>query len=278
MISQKTIEEAIYNIYKKAAIELPDDVTHSIQEGLKNEENELAILNLQAILKNIELAKEKKIPLCQDTGLPILFVKLGNVEVENLYKGIEKGVLKATEEVPLRPNIVDPITRKNTGTNTGLKIPIVDIELTDDDFIEFTILPKGFGSENNNRLKMALPGEGIDGIKEFVIETVKMAGGKPCPPIVVGVGIGATSDYALKLSKKAILSPIGIKNPDKQLEELENELLNEINKLNIGPMGLGGKTTALGVKILKADTHTAGLPIAVTIQCWAHRQATIRLK
>jgi fumarate hydratase subunit alpha len=278
MISQKTIEEAIYNIYKKAAIELPDDVTNSIQEGLKNEENELAILNLQAILKNIELAKEKKIPLCQDTGLPILFVKLGNVEVENLYKGIEKGILKATEEVPLRPNIVDPITRKNTGTNTGLKIPIVDIELTNDDFIEFTILPKGFGSENNNRLKMALPGEGIDGIKEFVIETVKMAGGKPCPPIVVGIGIGATSDYALKLSKKAILSPMNIKNPDKELEELENELLNEINKLNIGPMGLGGKTTALGVKILKADTHTAGLPIAVTIQCWAHRQATVRLK
>lgn len=284
MITEKLVEDTICELYKKAVISLPEDVKISLEDALKIENNKLARLNIEAILKNIEVAEKKSIPMCQDTGCPIIFVKLGNVELENrnlydiLYSGIIKGVQKATEETPLRPNIVDPLTRENTEDNTGNMIPQIDIELINEDYIEFTILPKGFGSENNNALKMALPSEGIEGIKDFVIESVLKAGGKPCPPIVVGVGIGGTSDLALKTAKKALLRKIGEKNPDPQLAQLEEELLTEINNSGIGPMGLGGKTTALDVKIKKVSTHTAGLPIGVCIQCWAHRHAKARIK
>lgn len=284
MITEKLICDTICELYKKAVINLPEDVKISLQDALKVESDKLPRLNIEAILKNIELAEEKSIPMCQDTGLPIIFVKLGNVEVENgdlhgvVYRGIKKGVQKATKETPLRTNIVDPISRKNTGNNIGENIPQIDIELIDENYIEFTILPKGFGSENNNALKMALPGEGIEGIKEFVVETVLKASGKPCPPIVVGVGIGGTSDLALKTGKKALLEKIGERNPDPTLAKLEEDLLKEINSSGIGPMGLGGKTTALDVKVKKVSTHTAGLPIGVCIQCWAHRYTTARIK
>ncbi|MDR1819152.1 MAG: fumarate hydratase [Methanobrevibacter sp.] len=277
MISEKEIENVIYKLFKEAVISLPKNVVKSIEYALKVEDNELACLNLKAILRNIELAEEKNIPMCQDTGLPIIFVKLGKVEVENLHDGILSGLRKATKEVPLRPNIVDPITRINTGDNIGIKIPIVDIELIDEDYIEFTVLPKGFGSENNNRLVMALPGIGLDEIKNLVVETVKSAGGKPCPPMIVGVGIGGTSDYALKLSKKAILGEIGVRNSDEVLAKLEEDIISESNKTDIGPMGLGGKTTVLDVKVMKAHTHTAGLPIGICIQCWAHRHGTMKI-
>ena len=277
MITEKQIEDTIYQLYKEAAIVLGDDVKCALEDALKREDSDLGKLNIEAILKNIELAEEKSIPMCQDTGLPIIFVKLGKVEVENLYEGIKKGVAKATSEVPLRPNVVDPITRKNSGT-VGDKVPIVDIELIDEDYVEFTIMPKGFGSENNNALKMALPAEGIEGVKDFVVETALKAGGKPCPPIVVGVGIGGSSDMALKIGKKALLGKVGERNPDPTLAEMEIECLERINKDGKGPMGLGGRTTALDVKILKMDTHTAGLPIGVVIQCWADRHATARLE
>ncbi|WP_297980123.1 fumarate hydratase [uncultured Methanobrevibacter sp.] len=277
MISEKQIEDAIYQIYKKAAIHLGEDVKSALEDALIREDSDLGQLNIRAILKNIELAEKNSIPMCQDTGLPIVFVKLGNVEVENLYEGIRKGVAKATSEVPLRPNVVDPITRKNSG-NVGDRIPIIDIELVEGNYIEFTIMPKGFGSENNNGLKMALPAEGIEGVKDFVVETALKAGGKPCPPIVVGVGIGGSSDMALKLGKKALLGKVGERNPDPTIAEMEIECLERINKDGKGPMGLGGRTTALDVKILKMDTHTAGLPVGVVIQCWADRHATIRLE
>jgi fumarate hydratase subunit alpha len=278
MISEKTIEDTVYQLYKKAAIDLNEDVVKSLEDALENEEDELAKLNISNILKNIELAHKNQIPMCQDTGLGVIFVKLGNVEVENLKEGIEKGVRKATKEVPLRPNIVDPITRENSGDNTGVYIPYISIELTDTDYLEITVLPKGFGSENNNKLKMALPAEGKEGIKDFVVESVLAAGGKPCPPMVVGVGIGGTSDLAMKLAKEALIEKIGQPNPDDELNQMENEILERINKNGKGPMGLGGKTTALDVKIKKASTHTAGLPIGVCIQCWANRHATSILK
>ena len=277
MITESTIKNKVYELYKEAVINLGEDVKKSLEDALKVEEHELGRLNIESILKNIELAEEKEIPMCQDTGLPVVFVKLGNVEVENLQQAIEEGIKKATKEIPIRPNIVDPLSRKNTSNNIGEHIPPVDIELTDEDYIEITILPKGFGSENNNALKMALPAEGIDGIKEFVVESVLKAKGKPCPPTVIGVGIGGTSDLCLKLGKKALLGKIGERNPDPEIAKLEEEILEEINASGMGPMGLGGKTTALDVKILKAHTHTAGLPIGVCIQCWANRHATGRI-
>lgn len=278
MINQKRIEDTICDLYHDAVINLPSDVKSALQAAYKSEDSELGLLNLKAILDNIGAAKEMGVPLCQDTGLPIIFVKLGNVNVENLSQGIKNGVEKATKTVPLRPNVVHPFTRKNTGTNTGQGIPQIDIELIEEDYLELTIFPKGFGSENNNALKMALPGEGVEGVKEFVVETVVKAQGKPCPPVIVGVGIGGSSDMAMKMAKKALLGKVGERNPEVEIAKIETDILDEINQSGIGPMGLGGKTTALDVKILTADTHTAGLPIGVCIQCWAGRHASAILR
>jgi fumarate hydratase subunit alpha len=280
MISQKQIEDTVCNLLKQAVIELPPDVTRALEEAYQKEDHELALLNLEAILKNIRAAREMGIPMCQDTGLPIVFVKMGDVSVENFYEGIRKGVERATKEIPLRPNVVDPLTRINTGNNLGVGIPQIDVELIQGGYLELTVFPKGFGSENNNALKMALPGEGVNGIKDFVLETVIKAGGKPCPPIVVGVGIGGSSDMALKLAKKALIREVGEHHKQERIAHLEKEILESVNKTGIGPMGLGGKTTALDVKIELADTHTAGLPIGVCIQCWAdrHASAVIRAK
>jgi fumarate hydratase subunit alpha len=278
MIVQERVEEEVCRLFKEAVIKLPSDVQKALKGAYNNETEEVARLNLGAVLDNIKAAEDMGVPLCQDTGLPIIFVKLGRVQVENLYQGINRGVERATREIPLRPNVVDPFTRKNTGNNTGQFIPQVDVELVEGDYLELTVFPKGFGSENNNALKMALPGEGEAGVKNFVLDTVLAAGGKPCPPILIGVGIGGSSDLALKLAKKALLGEVGVRNPDEKLAKLEEEILIQVNATGIGPMGLGGKTTALDVKILTADTHTAGLPIGVCIQCWAARKATGRLK
>ena len=278
MISQKEIEDTICKLFKDAVIELPPDVKRALEEAYEKETSQIAKLNLEAILENIKAARELKIPMCQDTGLPIVFVKLGNVEVEELYEGIRKGVEKATREIPLRPNVVDPLTRKNTGNNTGNGIPQIDVELIDEDHIELTVFPKGFGSENNNALKMGLPGEGAEGVKEFVLDTVIKAGGKPCPPIVVGVGIGGSSDMVMKMAKKALLREVGVFHPEERIANLERDILKLVNQTGIGPMGLGGDTTALDVKIEMADTHTAGLPIGVCIQCWADRHVSTVLK
>ncbi len=278
MITQKQIEDTVSRLYRDSVIELPEDVKNALRTAYDNENDETAMLNLKAVLDNIDEAHQNGIPMCQDTGLPIVFVKLGSVKVENLYQGIKNGVERATHDVPLRPNVVDPFTRKNTGTNTGKGIPLVDVEVVDSDYLKLTIFPKGFGSENNNALKMGLPGEGVEGVKNFVLETVIAAGGKPCPPTRIGVGIGGSSDYALKLAKKALLRDVDSKNPDERLAEFEYETLELVNSTGIGPMGLGGKTTALDVKVELADTHTAGLPIGVCIQCWAARHASAILR
>jgi len=278
MITQKQVEGVICNLFKQAVIELPSDVRKALEEAYKREEQDIARTNLEAILENIQAAEELEIPMCQDTGLPIVFVKLGKVEVENLYQGVRKGVEKATKEIPLRPNVVDPLTRVNTGNNLGKLIPQIDVELVEGEYIEFTVFPKGFGSENNNALMMGLPGDGVEGIKKFVVDTVIKAGGKPCPPTVVGVGIGGSSDMAMKLAKKALLREVGVLHNEERIGELEKEILKLINDTGIGPMGLGGKTTALDVKIEYADTHTAGLPVGVCIQCWADRHTSAVLK
>jgi len=278
MITQKQVEDVICNLFKQAVIEPPSDVRKALEEAYKREDQGIARTNLEAILENIKAAEELEIPMCQDTGLPIVFVKLGKVEVENLYEGIRKGVEKATKEIPLRPNVVDPLTRVNTDNNLGKLIPQIDVELVEGEYIEFTVFPKGFGSENNNALMMGLPGDGVEGVKKFVVDTVIKAGGKPCPPTVVGVGIGGSSDMAMKLAKKALLREVGVLHSEERIAELEKEILKQINDTGIGPMGLGGKTTALNVKIEYADTHTAGLPVGVCIQCWADRHASAVLK
>ena len=216
---------------------------------MKIEEHELARLNIEAILKNIELAEEKGIPMCQDTGLPVVFVKLGNVEVENLREGIEEGIIKATKEIPIRPNIVDPLTRENTNINVGDYIPPIDIELIDEDYLEITILPKGFGSENMSRVFMLKPADGIEGVKEAILTAVKDAGPNACPPMVVGVGIGGTFEKSALMAKQALTRSFDDRPSTPWVKDLEDEMLEKINNLGIGPGGLGGTTTALAVNI-----------------------------
>ncbi|WP_292469913.1 fumarate hydratase [Methanolobus sp.] len=271
-IHYDTVVSAVFDILKKAETMLPDDVVNSLKMAVTDETSTVAKEQLEAILKNIEIAGNTKVPICQDTGILIFFVELGRKAVLDfsLEDAILEGVRVATESIPLRPNAVDPINRNNSGNNIGKGIPDINYELTEGSNIKITVAPKGAGSENMSAIKMLNPTE-KDRIRNFVLETVLNAGGKPCPPIIVGVGIGGSFDKAARIAKSALL-----KNVDDMNEE-ELNLLEDINSLGIGPMGLGGKTTALAVHIKKAHCHTASLPVAVNIQCWANRHASVTL-
>ncbi|MCS7121324.1 MAG: fumarate hydratase [Archaeoglobaceae archaeon] len=264
--------EVVVDLLKKAQTELPEDVVEAIKIAYEQEENEIARKNFEIILKNVEVAKKKKIPICQDTGILAFFLEIGRELCLDfdIKKAIIDGVKKATKEVPLRPNAVHPITRENSNDNTGLFIPYIDLDLVEGDRIKISVLPKGAGSENVSVLKMMLPSDAKK-IKSFIVETVALAGGKPCPPIFVGVGVGGTFDLAAKLAKKALLRNV------LKMDEFEKEVLEAINSLEIGPMGMGGKFTALSVLINYAHCHTASLPVAVNIQCWANRRAEVIL-
>ena len=267
-------ENTIIELLRKAVCDLPGDVESALEKALKAEENETAKIQLKNILDNVKYARENSIPLCQDTGILRFYVGLGKagLEAEEVEGIILRAVEKATEEIPLRPNSVDALTRENSGN-----VPEIEFESTKNNSLEITVLPKGAGAENMSALAMLTPAEGTGGIKKFVIETVKKAGGKPCPPTIVCVGIGGLSDTAMKLAKKALLRNVGDPNPDSGIAKLESELLSEINSLGIGPMGLGGKTTSIAVHIETAPCHTGSLPVAVNLQCWANRRATVRV-
>ena len=195
----------------------------------------------------------------------------------SIAKGIADGVARATKQIPLRPNTVDPITRENHGDNLGEGMPLIHYIPTDDDFTEITVLPKGAGSENMTRLAMLNPADGVEGIRRFVVDAVLDAGGRPCPPSIVGVGIGGTSDRCVEMAKEALLTPLDEENPDPTLRKMEEDLFVALNGSGLGPMGLGGATTVLGVKIRKCACHTASLPVAVNIGCWATRRASARI-
>lgn len=281
MITKELIEEVTLNLLQLAETSLPSDIVTALEQAHQNETENLAKTQLKNILENITLAKDNKIPMCQDTGVPLFFVKLpatsGFVSIPELSKGIKNGVIKATEQVPLRPNTVHPLTRANPGNNTGEQMPYINFEPSDNKFLEIFVMPKGAGSENMSALKMLTPAQGIKGIKEFVLETLVHAGGKPCPPIILGIGIGGSADISMKLAKKALLRPINQPHPDPQFAALERELYESLNGIGIGPMGLGGKNTLLGVSIEYAHCHTASHPVAVNIQCWAARRARARI-
>ena len=282
MITKETLSETVSELLKRAVTKLPKDVESALEKAHKTERVKIAETQLEAILDNVAYARKKGIPICQDTGIPVFYVGIGSnaqVDIGIIEEAIVAGVRNATREVPLRSNAVHPLTRKNSGDNTGAGVPVIEIEiLKGKDYVEITVLPKGAGSENMTRLALLKPSEGISGIKRFVIESVAAAGGNPCPPIIIGVGIGGTADKAAKLSKKALLRDIPTKNKDASMSCLEKELLAEINQLGIGPMGLGGDTTALAVHIEYAFCHTASLPVAVNLQCWANRRATARIR
>ena len=281
MITEANIEDITVELIRNAETILPDDVITAITQAFEKETDEIPKTQLKNILENINLSKGSKIPMCQDTGVQIFFVWLPKNDLAltplQIQTAIEKGVSRATSEVPLRPNTVHPFSRKNAGDNTGKHMPYINFKSSDKDYLELAVLPKGAGSENMSALKMLTPAHGIKGIKEFILDTVVHAGGKPCSPIVLGIGIGGSADIAMKLGKEALLRPIDKNNSDPQIAELENELLGALNDLGIGPMGLGGKTSVLGVNIEYAHCHTASHPVGINIQCWADRRARVKI-
>jgi len=273
------VEDVGFNLLKLAVIRLPSDVKEALQRAYKEETSEAGKVNLKAILTNIEFAEKLNTPICQDTGTIIFYVKAGAQAkgLEKVEAALRNATKRATREVPLRPNAVDPFTRKNSGDNTGRFIPYINWEITKGDSIEITALPKGGGSENVCALGMITPGEGVRGLKKFVIDTVIKAGAKPCPPNILGVGVGGGADIAMKTAKKQLLRPLNQPNPNPELARLEKELYEAANSTGIGPMGLGGKFTVLGVNVEYAHRHPASYPVAVAFQCWAARRATARI-
>lgn len=271
----ETTEDIVVRLIRLASTKLPADIGWALEAAAGWETGEIAYSQLGAIMENAKKAEFLGRPMCQDTGLPIFYVS-GKFD-SSVKKDIENAVSRATSELPLRPNLVDPITRENTGDNTGFSSPFIHFEPTDDDFLEIAILPKGAGSENMTRLAMLNPADGIEGIKRFIIDSVLDAGGRPCPPSIVGVGIGGTSDVCVSMAKEALLLPLSKRNKDKEISALEDELFMKLNESGLGPMGLGGRTTVLGVRIKTAGCHTASLPVAVNIGCWATRRAMVRI-
>ena len=277
MISDSVISKAAYELLQNAVTKLPKDIEDAINRAYENEEDEIPKMQLKNILDNIELAKESRLPMCQDTGIHIFYVTLGKDMAMNVEDAIKEGLIKATKEVPLRPNAIHPLTRQNPGNNVGIKMPYINYRFSDEDYIEIAVMPKGAGSENMSALAMLNPSQGLSGVLEFVLNTVMNAGGKPCPPTVIGMGLGGSADISMKLAKEALLRPINTRNSDPQIAELETRIYEALNTLGIGPMGLGGKTTVLGVNCEYAFCHTASLPVAVNVQCWAARRAVCRI-
>ena len=273
-MDSNSIENGIVQLIKKAETELPTDVVKSLENAYKIEEG-VAKTQIDAILKNIDLAKKSGRPMCQDTGIQTFFVEvgIGFPGISKLKKIIENGVKKATKEVPLRPNTMNPLTGINHKDNIGEHIPYITWDFIEGDKVTITDFPKGGGSENMSKLAMLKPGVGIEGVKDFVVEEMIKAGGQPCPPTVVGVGIGGGADLSLKLGKKSLLRPVGVRNKDKNIAKIEEELIKRINASGIGPMGLGGKTTVLDVHVEIAHRHPASLPVGIAVQCWADRRA-----
>ena len=277
MVTEAEIQDAIVELLRKTVVRLPADVKAALETAYGAEADEVPKMQLKAIMDNIALAEEGNTPMCQDTGVTIFYVTLpGNTDVD-VEKAIVEGVRSATKEVPLRPNAVHPITRKNPGDNVGDRMPYINCKVGKEKYIEITVMTKGAGSENMSQLAMLTPSQGVKGIKEFVLNTVLRAGGNPCPPMVLGVGIGGSADISMKLAKEALLRPLDKRHSDPTIASLEEELLASLNMLGIGPMGLGGKTTAIGLNIEYAYCHTASLPVAVNVQCWAARRGTVRI-
>lgn len=272
-ITYEDVVQATVNIIREAETCLPYDVISAIQNAYEIEESETAKEQLAAILKNIALSRKQLVPMCQDTGIMVFFVDIGRSLILDfdLEGAIIEGVRCATLQVPLRPNAVSPLSRKNSGDNTGTGLPDINYSFVEGNGLSITVAPKGAGSENMSALRMLNPTE-TSKIREFVLETVLKAGGMPCPPVLVGVGIGGSFDKAARLAKQALLMDMDNMDP------FELELLKAINALGIGTMGMGGSTTALAVHVKQAHCHTASLPVAVNIQCWANRHAKVVLE
>lgn len=271
-ISTEEITKNIKEMCIEANYILSDDVKNKIIDSAAIEDSEIGKKILSQLEENMDIAENEQIPICQDTGMAVVFIKVGqevHITGGSLENAINQGVREGYTEGYLRKSVVkDPLIRENTKDNTPA---IIHYEIVPGDKVEITVAPKGFGSENMSRVCMLKPADGIEGVKKAVIETVKLAGPNACPPVVVGVGIGGTFEKCALLAKKALTRDINSENGIEYIAELEKELLVEINNLNIGPGGLGGKITALGVNIETYPTHIAGLPVAVNMCCHVNR-------
>lgn len=278
IIHSDQIIQTVKELCISACMQLPEDVTQTMRQAAETEPFAPAQSILQQLRENAQTAEQRQIPICQDTGMAWVMVELGQeVQLKGmlLQQAVDEGVRRGYTEGYLRKSVVkDPLNRVNTLDNTPA---LLHVELVEGDTMTITVAPKGFGSENMSRLAMLTPSAGAEGVKDFVVDAVRQAGGNPCPPIVVGVGIGGSFDRVALLAKKALMQPLDRPNPDPYYAAMEDELLQRINELGIGPQGFGGKTTALGVKILTYPTHIAGLPVAVNINCHVtrHRQAVL---
>jgi fumarate hydratase subunit alpha len=277
-VSVKDIISTVKNLCIEANYQLGEAEEKALKEGYEKEESPTSKETLKQILDNVQISKEGEFPLCQDTGFAVVFVDMGDqvfVKDGNLFEAINEGVKQGYKEGYLRKSILgDPIERKNTGDNTPA---VIHMNVVKGDKLKIIVAPKGGGSENMSEVKMMKPADGVEGVKEFVIDMVKRSGSNPCPPIIVGVGIGGTFEKCAEMAKRSLLRPIGSRNPNKFYADLETELLEKVNKLGIGPQGFGGRITALDVHIETFPCHIASFPAAVNIQCHAarHKKAII---
>jgi fumarate hydratase subunit alpha len=270
-IDMKLITEQVRDLCIQANIDLGEDVFQAFDRAIEKEESPVAVDILKELKENARIAKQEKVPICQDTGFAVVFVELGqdvHLMGGSLTEAIHEGVRRGYRDGYLRKSMCHPFTRENTGDNTPA---VIHTDVVPGDRIKIILAPKGAGSENMSRVVMLTPSEGIEGIKRFVIQRVKESGSNPCPPTIVGVGIGGTMEQAALLAKKSLLRPLGSRNPSPELDQLESEMLGGINQLGIGPQGLGGRTTSLAVHVLMMPCHIASLPLAVNIQCHVQR-------
>jgi tartrate/fumarate subfamily iron-sulfur-dependent hydro-lyase alpha chain len=278
---QLAVEDAAAHLYVWALKDIPQDLRDALAGAAERETSVTGQRVLNTILKNVQVADEQKNLVCQDTGIAVYTCRVGEhfpLHPARIYEALRDGTARATLEHPLRSNTVHTITRENTGPNIGHRLPIVHWEFVPDwDGLDVKCVPKGSGSENMSFLKMCVPADGVRGIKEFVLHSIVDAGGKPCPPGIVGVGIGGSADYAMYLAKEAIARPVGTRNEDADVAKLEAELTDLLNETGIGPMGLGGDVTVLHVHVEHADTHMTLNPVAVNYQCWAARRASVHV-
>ena len=277
VIRAEEITKRLKSVILKSCVEIEPSCEDALRAALARESSPQAKFALEMLCKNIEAAKSYGLPACQDTGMAVIFADIGqDVRIEGGYieDAINEAVRQAYGEGFFRMSVLDPISRQNTGDNTPA---MVHYRMTEGEELKISFLAKGFGSENMSRLYMLKPSDGEEGIKGAAVETVKLAGGKPCPPVIVGIGVGGTADKAMELSKRALLRKIGSKNPDPGLYALEEEILQRINALKIGAQGFGGDTTALAVFIEKFPTHIAALPVGVNIQCHSVRKGEVAL-
>lgn len=271
------IKTAVREMVMSANFDLGKDVVDAFDKGLKEEVSPAGKAVFESLIKNQDIARTEQVPICQDTGYAVFFVEIGqDVHIEGglLNDAIDEGVRQGYKDGFLRKSICDPFTRKNTGDNTPT---VVLVDIVAGETLKIIAAPKGGGSENMARLTMLAPAAGKKGIVDFVVNRCEEAGSNPCPPVIVGVGIGGSAEKCMILAKKALLRPIGTKNPDPELEEMENEMLTKINNLGIGPQGLGGKVFAMALHIEKYPSHIASLPLAVNICCHASRHKEVEL-